>query len=130
MTLGPGLLLLAAFEGAHGRFAHVIITYGRVPFFYYVLHLFLIHALAVVLAWLVWGGCIMAVRRNAGRQAPELWPEPAGDLRGIAIGRRHPLPALPLVCRAQAAPYRMVVELPLRKGCNLARCCPYPAVLT
>ena len=55
MTLGPGLLLLAAFEGAHGRFAHVIITYGRVPFFYYVLHLFLIHALAVLLAWLVWG---------------------------------------------------------------------------
>jgi hypothetical protein len=55
MTLGPGLLLLAAFEGARGRFAHVIITYGRVPFFYYVLHLFLIHALAVVLAWLVWG---------------------------------------------------------------------------
>ena len=55
MTLGPGLLLLAAFEGAHGRFAHVISTYGRVPFFYYVLHLFLIHALAVVLAWLMWG---------------------------------------------------------------------------
>ena len=55
MTLGPGLLLLAAFEGAHGRLAHVIIIYGRVPFFYYVLHLFLIHALAVVLAWLVWG---------------------------------------------------------------------------
>lgn len=55
MTLGPGLLLLAAFEGARGRFAHVIITYGRVPLFYYVLHLFLIHGLAVVLAWLVWG---------------------------------------------------------------------------
>ena len=55
MTLGPGLLLLAAFEGAHGRFAHLFITFGRVPFFYYVVHIFLIHALAVVLAWLVWG---------------------------------------------------------------------------
>jgi uncharacterized membrane protein len=55
MTLSPGLLLLAAFEGAHGRFAHLFITFGRVPFFYYVAHIFLIHALAVVLAWLVWG---------------------------------------------------------------------------
>src|SRR5436305_9402512 len=44
-----------AFEGAHGRFAHLFITFGRVPFFYYVVHIFLIHALAVVLAWLVWG---------------------------------------------------------------------------
>jgi uncharacterized membrane protein len=55
MTLGPGLLLLAAFEDARGRFAHVIITYGRVPFFYYITHLFVIHTLAVALAWLWWG---------------------------------------------------------------------------
>jgi uncharacterized membrane protein len=55
MTLGPGLLLLAAFEGARGAFARLIITFGRVPFFYYVVHIFVIHALAVVLAWSVWG---------------------------------------------------------------------------
>jgi hypothetical protein len=55
MTLGPGLLLLAAFEHARGRFADLIITYGRVPFLYYVVHIFLIHALAVALAWLVSG---------------------------------------------------------------------------
>ena len=55
MTLGPGLLLLAAFEDARGRFAQWIITFGRVPFFYYVVHIFLIHALAVVLALVVWG---------------------------------------------------------------------------
>lgn len=55
MTLGPGLLLLAAFEDARGRLTHAVIIYGRVPFFYYILHLFLIHALAVALAWLVWG---------------------------------------------------------------------------
>lgn len=54
MTLGPGLLLLAAFETARGRFAQLIITYGRVPFFYYVAHIFLIHALAAAMAWLVW----------------------------------------------------------------------------
>jgi uncharacterized membrane protein len=70
MTLGPGLLLLAAFEDAHGRLAHVFITFGRVPFFYYVVHIFLIHALAVVLAWLVWGtrhGCLGVLQSTSPR---------------------------------------------------------------
>ena len=35
MTLGPGLMLLAAFESARGRLADWITTFGRVPFFYY-----------------------------------------------------------------------------------------------
>ncbi len=55
MTLGPGLLLLAAFETARGRVAEMVITYGRVPFLYYVVHIFLIHALAVAMAWMVLG---------------------------------------------------------------------------
>jgi uncharacterized membrane protein len=55
MTLGPGLLLLAAFEHARGWLADAITTYGRVPFFYYVLHIFVIHALAVAFAWLTVG---------------------------------------------------------------------------
>ncbi|HKA70155.1 MAG TPA: heparan-alpha-glucosaminide N-acetyltransferase domain-containing protein [Xanthobacteraceae bacterium] len=48
MTLGPGLVLLAAFEGVRGRVADIVVTFGRVPFFYYVAHLYLIHALAAV----------------------------------------------------------------------------------
>jgi uncharacterized membrane protein len=55
MTLGPGLLLLAAFEHARGRLSNAIITFGRVPLFFYVVHIFLIHALAAALAWLVLG---------------------------------------------------------------------------
>ena len=51
MTLGPALILLALFERAHGRLADWITAFGRVPFFFYVLHIFLIHALAVALAW-------------------------------------------------------------------------------
>ena len=51
MTLGPALLLLAAFERARGIVVDWITTFGRVPFFYYVVHLFLIHALAIVFAW-------------------------------------------------------------------------------
>jgi uncharacterized membrane protein len=50
MTLGPGLLLLAAFEKARGRMALWLVAFGRVPFFFYVAHLFLIHGLAVSFA--------------------------------------------------------------------------------
>ena len=50
MTLGPALMLLAAFEHARGRFARVLAMFGQVPFFYYVVHIYLIHALAVAAA--------------------------------------------------------------------------------
>jgi uncharacterized membrane protein len=55
MTLGPALLLLAVFADARGRPAKWIVTFGRVPFFYYIAHLFLIHLLAVVYALAVFG---------------------------------------------------------------------------
>jgi len=47
MTLGPALMLLAVFEHVRGSFARVLATFGQVPFFYYVVHIYLIHALAV-----------------------------------------------------------------------------------
>jgi uncharacterized membrane protein len=55
MTLGPALVLLALFERTRGRFADWIITFGRVPFFFYVVHIILIHALAVALASIMFG---------------------------------------------------------------------------
>jgi uncharacterized membrane protein len=55
MTLGPALMLAAAFETARGPVAGWITTFGRVPLFYYVAHLFLLHALALVYAWALTG---------------------------------------------------------------------------
>ena len=55
MTLGPCLMLLGLFEHARGRLASWITTFGRVPMLYYVAHIFLIHALAVVYALMVFG---------------------------------------------------------------------------
>jgi hypothetical protein len=50
MTLGPALMLLAMFEFVRGRLADVVSTFGRVPFFYYIAHIFLIHVLAIAFA--------------------------------------------------------------------------------
>jgi uncharacterized membrane protein len=50
MTLGPALILLVAFERAAGPVARWITVFGSVPLFYYVLHLFLIHGLALAFA--------------------------------------------------------------------------------
>jgi len=47
-TIGPALLFLAAVEGAKNKFSRIITIYGRVPFFYYVLHFFLLHIIATV----------------------------------------------------------------------------------
>ena len=46
VTLGPALMALAAFEAARGRVAAVLETFGRVPLFFYVLHIALAHLLA------------------------------------------------------------------------------------
>src|SRR6185369_6689216 len=48
MTLGPAILLLAFIEKAKSSIANFFIVYGSVPFFYYVLHFFLIHAFCVI----------------------------------------------------------------------------------
>ena len=47
MTLGPACLALAFLRGAKGPLAGVFVTFGRVPFLFYVTHLYLVHALAV-----------------------------------------------------------------------------------
>jgi uncharacterized membrane protein len=47
MTLGPALMLLGGFERLRGRLAGWLVTIGRVPFFFYLVHLYLIHSLAV-----------------------------------------------------------------------------------
>ena len=58
MTLGPALMLLAAFEHAQGSFARILAVFGQVPFSYYVIHIYLIHLLAVATAFAMTGDLV------------------------------------------------------------------------
>ena len=48
MTLGPALLVLALTENIKAGWTKVVSVYGKVPFFYYVIHFYLIHTLCVI----------------------------------------------------------------------------------
>jgi uncharacterized membrane protein len=48
MTIGPAILAIPWIERASGWFASMLETFGRVPMFYYLLHIPLIHAISLV----------------------------------------------------------------------------------
>ena len=61
ITLGPSLLFLAVTEKLNGAVVKVVSVYGRVPMFYYILHIYVIHLVALVASavtpgqdWSIW----------------------------------------------------------------------------
>jgi len=50
MTLGPIIALIPLLEGLRGAVGRWIALFGRVPFFYYMLHIPLIHLLALIVS--------------------------------------------------------------------------------
>jgi uncharacterized membrane protein len=53
MTLGPSFLLLAGLENVRlSAWSSILLVFGRVPMFFYILHLYVIHTLAIVMAML------------------------------------------------------------------------------
>jgi hypothetical protein len=48
MTLGPAILFLAFIEKVQNKVTGFFITYGRVPFFFYILHFYLMHIICVI----------------------------------------------------------------------------------
>ncbi len=55
MTLGPAMLLLCAFERWPSPVFRSLLAFGRVPLFYYFLHVVLIHSLAVAICYVRYG---------------------------------------------------------------------------
>src|SRR5207249_3897668 len=52
MTLGPAITAIGLFEGFTSRLARPLIVFGRVPLFFYLLHIPLIHGGMVLLDYL------------------------------------------------------------------------------
>ena len=51
LTLGPLLIVLSLITNRQTRFRNFLSVFGKVPFFYYVLHFYLIHAITAVLVF-------------------------------------------------------------------------------
>jgi uncharacterized membrane protein len=77
MTLGPAILLLAFAEKYNGLVAQKIKVLGRVPMFYYLLHLYLIHLLAIVAAVLT--------GYDASDMVFDMWVTMSPELKGYGF---------------------------------------------
>jgi len=71
MTLGPLLVALGLLDRVRGRATEWLANIGAVPLFFYVIHIFLAHLLAIAIAW-VQGG---APQRILAASAPETIPD-------------------------------------------------------
>lgn len=49
VTIGVALLFMALLKNTSGRISKIISVYGRVPFFYYILHFYLLHIITIIL---------------------------------------------------------------------------------
>lgn len=61
ITMGPMFLFLGNSEHLKGKIVSFFSTFGRVPFFYYIFHLYIIHLLAAVFANLSGFGWLLLV---------------------------------------------------------------------
>ena len=62
ITLGPALLFLYAIEGVQNKFTEFTITFGRVPLFFYFMHILIIHIAAM-----------FAIIANGGLFTDSIW---------------------------------------------------------
>jgi uncharacterized membrane protein len=72
MTLGPAILLLPWAENARGWLGNALETFGRVPMFYYLMHIPIIHLSAMGVSWIRSGQVIPQLYGNFPMQPPAM----------------------------------------------------------
>ena len=70
MTIGPALILLSYLPDRRSRVWSPMVVFGRVPMFYYLLHLLFIHGLVLIYAYAKWG------RAEWVYTVPGFYPDP------------------------------------------------------
>ncbi|MBK8698629.1 MAG: DUF1624 domain-containing protein [Saprospiraceae bacterium] len=86
ITLGPSFILLAIMEGLQNKFTGILTTFGRTAFFYYIVHLYLIHFLSMLTFF--YRGHTYADAYNENNHFPFLYVVP---------GEGYSLPAVYLI---------------------------------
>ena len=114
MTLGPTIAFLPYAGRMTGRFARLMSTFGRVPMFFYLLHIPLIHASAVVVSYI-----------RDGRANPWLFGNHPLNPGEVPAGYRWSLALLYLVFAVDVAllyfPCRWYASLKSRDRTGLLR---------
>lgn len=82
ITIGPALVLLALIEETRNRLTGILVHFGRTAFFYYILHLYLIHLLAAIFFFA--RGHSFADAKNVGAQYPFMYVVP-GEGYGLPV---------------------------------------------
>ena len=127
MTVGPAFLFLRAADSSTPSFLRPALTIGRVPMFYYVAHVLVLHLIVTIEALARYGSAAIVTQsptldRFPFTQPPG-WAAPATDgLRGMGAGRRAALSVLPLVCALQGASTTM-------RGWRISSRCGHPLSL-
>src|SRR5258708_10935997 len=109
MTLGPTIALIPLLDHARGRLAQWLTVFGRVPFFYYVLHIPLIHALALVVSKVRTGSVDVWLFTNHPMGNP-----PAPDGYTWSLGLLYPFWSIAVVILY--VPSRWYADLKARRG--------------
>jgi uncharacterized membrane protein len=97
MTLGPALLALAWFDRPAGPLGRWFIVFGRVPLFYYLLHVPLIHGLALLVALVQYGEGGFLLHHPAGALSEHA--PPGYGLPGVYVAWLVVVGLLYPVCR-------------------------------
>ena len=82
MTLGPTVALVPFLEKARGDVARILVVFGRVPLFYYVLHIPLIHLAACAVSLVRTGHVDPWLFANHPMMPP---PPPAGYVWSLPL---------------------------------------------